>query len=175
MPVAVRGNRQLRSVLSRQALLDVLAYDPETGVFTWRQSRGGQPAGSRAGGLDGDGYEVIRINKRAFRSHRLAWLYVHGVLPDCDVDHRDMVRSNNAIANLRPATRAQNNANCPKRSNNRSGFKGVSFHRFSGLYRATLIVDGKQLCGKYHRTPEKAYAEYCVMAVKHYGDFARVA
>ncbi|MBY0260240.1 HNH endonuclease [Methylobacterium sp.] len=163
-----------RSVITQDFVLQVLIYDPETGFFTWRQSRGGKLAGSRAGGLDGDGYEVIRLNKQAFRSHRLAWLYVHGVLPENDVDHRDLNRSNNAIVNLRPATRAQNIANTKRRTTNRSGYKGVSYHAFSGLYRATIFVRGKQICGKYHKKPEDAYAEYCAMAVASYGEFARL-
>lgn len=163
-----------RLVLTQDALKKVLRYDPGTGIFTWVKSRGGHLAGSRAGGIDGDGYEVIHINKRPYRAHRLAWLYVHGTLPDSDVDHRDLNRSNNPIDNLRPASRAQNMANTLKRSNNRSGFKGVSFHKASGLFRATIVVAGRQLCSKYYRTPEAAYAEYCQMAVKAYGEFARV-
>ncbi|POR42529.1 HNH endonuclease [Methylobacterium sp. V23] len=164
-----------RSVITRDFVLQVLIYDPVTGIFTWRQSRGGKLLGTRAGGLDGDGYEVIRLNKRAFKSHRLAWLYVHSDLPDSDLDHRDLNRANNAINNLRPATRAQNIANTKKRATNRSGYKGVSYHAFSGLYRATLFVRGKQICGKYHKKPEDAYAEYCAMAVASYGEFARLS
>lgn len=169
------GKRMERSVLTQEMLKAILTYDPVTGIFTRCISRNGYVAGSVAGCIDGDGYVVISIGKRRFYAHRLAWLYVYGVLPVGDLDHRDLNRSNNPIANLREATRAQNMANTLKRANNRSGFKGVSFHRHSGLYRATLFVAGKQLCGKYHRTPQAAHAEYCEMAVKSYGEFARVA
>ena len=45
------------------------------------------------------------------------------------VDHIDNDKSNNNIANLRWATRAENNQNASMRKDNTSGVKGVSWDK----------------------------------------------
>ncbi|MCK1465778.1 HNH endonuclease [Bradyrhizobium sp. 2] len=57
--------------------------------------------------------------------HQFVWLYVHGVWPDHDIDHRNRDTQNNTISNLRRATASENLANKKRPSNNTSGFKGV--------------------------------------------------
>lgn len=104
-----------------------LHYDPTTGVFTWRVSEGAR-AGSEAGFITEHGYVRIRILGRLHMAHRLAWLYTHGEFPPHQLDHRNRVRSDNRIDNLRPATHKQNNENTTLQVNNLSGAKGVSWH-----------------------------------------------
>ena len=95
-------------------------------------------SGSAAGTPNGNGYVRISVLGERHHAHRLAWFYVHGVWPPEDVDHIDGCRSNNALRNLRLASRAENNLNLrgPK-SGNRSGLLGVSETK-SGTYFARL-------------------------------------
>jgi len=67
----------------------------------------------------------------------------HFILGMKGVDHIDGNGLNNCKANLRPATHAENMQNrhgLP--SNNTSGYRGVCFHKWSGLWRAQIKLDG---------------------------------
>ena len=70
--------------LTAEHLRERMHYDHATGVFTWhKQPSGfGPKAGSIAGSFkNSNGYWQVRINKKVYYAHRLAWLYVHGVFP----------------------------------------------------------------------------------------------
>ena len=147
--------------LKQDRLKELLGYDPETGLFTWKVTRGGT---ARAGTLAGTlckqrGYFQISIDNRLHQSHRLAWFYTHGVWPD-ELDHINRVRTDNRLENLREVTSSQNNQNASLRSNNTSGFKGVSFCSRTGRWRAQIRVDGKGRDLGRHRTPEEAFEAY---------------
>lgn len=120
------------------SLREMLNYDPATGQFFWRErsaDRFESPrrhnnwnaryAGKSAGGLDKHGYLVIRIERRIYFAHRLAWLWVHGEWPERHIDHINRVRFDNRIRNLRVVTNAENNKNQSLRSSNRYGTPGI--------------------------------------------------
>ena len=88
--------------------------------------------------------------------------------------HEHRVRSDNRIDNLRLATRSQNEANKRIRSDNKSGFKGVCFHKGSKLWVSRVNVDGVRRV-KYFRSKESAVADYRTRAVDAFGEYARVA
>lgn len=89
------------------------------------------------------------------------------------VDHRDGDGLNNRRANLRPATRAENNRNRRRSlSNNASGFKGVCRDR--GKWRAYIYVDDKQHHLGMFPTAEAAALAYDVAALELHGEFARL-
>lgn len=154
----------------------MLDYDPITGVFRWRVWRGGgsPAAGSVAGNLNTNGYHNIKIGARLYRAHRLAWLYVHGEWPPGDLDHKDGHRDHNWIDNLRPANDRDNQGNSRLRRDNVSGFKGVSFHRKTGKWRATIRGKGRRYVhlGLF-LTAEAAHAAYVEAAAGAFGAFAR--
>lgn len=160
--------------LSIERLREVLNYEPETGVFTWRIAmppRG--MAGARAGTIQKNGYRAICINGFRAYAHRLAWFYVTGQWPSKHIDHRNGVHDDNRISNLREASRSQNLANQKLRSTSLSGFKGVSKKRNS--WQARLNVQGKQRVLGCFATPELAHQAYVDAAQKHFGEFARAA
>lgn len=67
--------------LTAVRLREVLSYDPDTGVFTWRVSRGTAKAGSVAGSPDKDGYVIIGLYGRLYKAHRLALFHAYGSMP----------------------------------------------------------------------------------------------
>ena len=72
------------------------------------------------------------------------------------IDHIDGDASNNRINNLRPCEAKQNMQNSKIRSDNKTGVKGVSWHKSSGKYRAQFKWgEGKQYC-EYFDTIEDA-------------------
>jgi len=162
-------------MITQQRLKELLEYDPETGRFTWLVSGKRRKAGSHPKRYSGDGgYLRIRIDGRPYRGHHLAWLYMTGDFPPCDVDHRDLNRGNNAWRNLRLAPDNLNNVNNPKRKDNTSGFKGVSWCPARKKWRARIAIDGKTRTLGTYETAEAAHAAYTKVAVAAYGEFARV-
>jgi hypothetical protein len=148
-----------RQELTAERLREVLHYDPETGLFTWRIDRGGRKAGTVAGSAHNAGYVSIRVYGIRYLSHRLAALYVTGKWPEHQVDHKYGVRSDNRWTELRPATHAQNQHN--KRSansNNKVGLLGVSVSR--GRYLAQIKVAGKRKFLGRFGTPEMSHNAY---------------
>ena len=148
-------------MLTQERLKELLHYDPETGIFTWliRTSYRvavGAAAGSRA--VHRGGREVIQISldKKLYLAHRLAWLYVYGHWPSADIDHIDRCSTNNAVSNLRCATRKQNMENTGLQSNNTSGFKGVSWGKELCKWVAHIQHNRKQIHLGSFDTPEEA-------------------
>jgi hypothetical protein len=125
-----------------EQLKELLHYEPETGVFTWRVSKGGKKAGSIAGCLVEDGYIRIKINKKLYPAHHLAWLCIYGELPENEIDHINHIRTDNSIGNLRSATRTENGRNVSLSVRNQSGVIGVCW--FKGKWLAYIKVDGRQ-------------------------------
>jgi len=148
--------------LTAQRLRELLHYSPDTGVFTWRVSRGGAVcAGDSAGYGNGAGYRKIYIDGGQYMAHRLAWLYTHGSWPSGVIDHRDGDRSNNAIANIRDVSICVNNQNQKRaHSSNRScGLLGVT-RDSAGMWQARIRVDGKRRYLGTFKDQEQAGAAY---------------
>lgn len=150
--------------LTQARLKELLHYDPTTGVFVWLKKSSSYSrveVGSVAGNECGKGYRQIKIDGSTFKAHRLAWFYIHGNIPETDIDHRNGVTGDNRILNLRPITHQQNNHNQalpPK--HNVSGLIGASWNGNAGKWQATIRVDGKNRYLGLHSTPELAHAAY---------------
>lgn len=154
-------------------LKSLLAYDAETGAFTWLEPRGGQACGSPAGCRNRNGYIEITVHRRIHKAHRLAWLYVHGEWPPHEIDHINGDKADNRLANLRPATRAQNVANTALRSDSASGIKGVHWSVASRKWEAQIKLKGKtRHLGLFTNIEEAADAYRCA-ATECFGDYAR--
>jgi len=167
--------------LDQDTLKALLNYEPETGVFTWRERTdvraqwNSRYAGKQAGydwRVGNVAYRSIRIFDWPFLAHRLAWLYVTGQWPENDVDHEDGNGLNNRWHNLRAATKAQNGANRGATKRNKTGFKGVSRTK-DGRYRATIQVNGRWRWLGAFDTAEKAHEAYQQSARQLAGEFAR--
>src|SRR4030095_14944144 len=119
------------------------------------------------------GYIKLSVCNKRYYGHRLAWLYVFGQWPNDELDHINLVTSDNRIANLREATKAQNNSNCSVRSHSKSGKKGVDFVQSTGKWRAKISKNRRRIHLGTFNSPEEAHAAYCAAARIHFGEFAR--
>lgn len=161
--------------LTRERLHEVLDYNLATGVFIWKIQVGRKsPAGKIAGCKPKrGGYRHIQIDGEDIQMHRVAWFYVHGRWPEQYMDHIDRNRSNNAIANLREATPAQNRCNSVCQGRNKTGLKGISFSKTMGQWHAQIAFNRQRQELGYFNTPEEAHQAWRDAAEKLHGDFFR--
>lgn len=165
-----------KAALTTQRVRELLDYDPQSGLFRWRNPQSNRvKKGSIAGKIGNRGYHRIGIDGRRYLAHRLAWLWLYGFDPQGDVDHINGVRNDNRIANLRIATRSQNLWNSRRPCNNTSGFKGVSFDKNRRRWQVHIRVAGRIIFLGCFSSPEEGHAAYASAAQKFFGEFARVA
>lgn len=168
-------------------LRECFAYDPETGVLTWRHrpashfstaanaaSWNTANAGSRAfTAPDASGYcrAEVRFEDCRLRltGGRVAFALVHGWLPHI-VDHEDGDRTNNRIGNLRAATDEQNMWN-RRNGKDRDGTpRGAYFEK--GKWRASANHNRRKVHLGMFDTPEAAHQAYAAFVRRERGDFA---
>lgn len=158
-----------QSRLTQAMLREHVDYDVETGIFRWRTKPLRGNVGDVATGEDGQGYLRLSVCGERHRAHRLAWLYVHGEWPRDLIDHVNMDRSDNRIANLRIATKAQNGVNRRTRGHALSGFRGVAMDK--GKYYAQFRATRKTKRVGPFLTPEEASFVYRCAAAVLYREF----
>lgn len=142
-------------------LRNALDYDATTGIFCWASPTAAcMKPGDLAGSSHPNGYIFIKINGTSYAAHRLAWLYVHGRWPASCIDHRNGVRDDNRMANLRECADGQNNQNVALYKNNKSGFPGVGWHKATGRWRARIDLGGRQRHLGLFDSAEEAHAAY---------------
>jgi len=161
-------------------------YDSDTGAFTWRErpphhfssirvqrwwntSYARRPAGTVR-----DRYVRFAIDNTMFYAHRIAWLLVYGAPVPQFLDHIDGDKLNNSIANLRPATKAQNYMNSRPRAS-KSGVTGVFPKQYAqGIRFAAFIkLSGKRIHLGQFATLDEATKARREAADRLFGEFAR--
>jgi len=160
-------NQELLSLCNKR-----LNYNPDTGVFTWRKRVSPRATiGDIAGSVNVRGYTKIKICRKLYFAHRLAFLMSYHHLPEF-IDHKNRDRSDNRILNLRECTQLQNQKNRGLTIVNKSGYKGVSWHKSKNRWRAGITVDGESIhLGSFTCKHEAAKA-YNEAALKYHGEFA---
>lgn len=145
-----------------ETVRSLLTYDRETGELRWCVDRRGRArAGDLAGSINAEGYRTVRLLGKNHRAHRLVWLYVHGALPDGEIDHIDGDKANNRLTNLRVVSHGQNRQNQPKAyRNNRSGLLGA--HENKGAWSAVIQHDGRRVHLGRFASAEAAHAAYLI-------------
>jgi len=155
------------SELTQERLKEVLDYNPDTGLFTWKVRLSIRAVkGKVAGVINERGYIKIQIDKKIYRGHRLAWLYIHGKFPALGIDHINGNRADNRIDNLREATDSENKQNKAAQKNNKSGYLGVYWSKTMMKWTARIQLNYVTTPLGYYETPELAYAAYCEAKLK---------
>lgn len=166
-------------MIDHETLLKLVAYDAETGIFTWKarpenKTQTTKIAGRQAGTLHSRrGHITIGIFGRKYYAHRLAWFYAHGAWPSAAIDHKNGNASDNRLSNLRVATVSQNIANSRPQAGTASGVKGVKKQSLSDSWMARITVNRKEIYLGTFKSKDDAAAAYAVAAKKYFGEFAR--
>jgi hypothetical protein len=154
-------------MITAERLRDLLDYDPETGLLTWKVRRPGWREGR--GCVNNYGYPVIRVDGTTYLVHRLVWLHTHGTWPPNHIDHVNGVRHDNRMRNLRLATHSENlqNRRGPRRDGT-SGALGVSWDAKRQKWASYLGVNGKRVHTGRHDTIDAAIAARRAAEIKHH-------
>jgi len=145
--------------LTTEILRELLDYNSETGVFTWRNRErhwfkteggfkrfhnlyAGKVAGTVRKGVTGYLTPRITLFGKLWQAHRLAFIYMGEALPK-QVDHLNRDSMDNRWCNLAASSAKENMKNKSMFSNNTSGVTGVSWSKGMGKWRALVGVNGR--------------------------------
>lgn len=135
----------------------LFSYDPATGVLTRIAcadiSKIGPCTATKRG------YIYVRARGAKYLGHRIAWLLHYGHWPDGQLDHRNRIRSDNRIDNLRESDDSINNHNkTAPQKNSTTGVRGVSIKH--GKFCAQITANGKRQHIGLFETIEDAETAY---------------
>ena len=148
----------VKSDLTRARLKELMHYDPDTGVLTWLEDRGGRAKAGTEAGATSTGYKRPMVDGQRYLAQRLIWFYMTGRWPKSQVDHEDRNPLNNRWTNLRPATKKQNGENRKLHKRSTSGASGVSWDKRLCKFRARIFHHGQSIFLGAHDTSLDAVA-----------------
>ena len=157
--------------LSRDDVLALLSYDPETGVFTRKtipddhfadvgtsRMYNARFAGEIAGYECPKGYRLCTLSGGTHRLHRLAFLVMTGEWPPEEIDHINGDPGDNRWNNLRAVTTAVNSRNQHLQVNNRTGLPGV---HWDATYNRWIVQIGTDV-GRLQFIDHDFFEECCL-------------
>ena len=143
-------------MITQERLKELLDYNIETGIFTRNITVGSRAMkGMIVGSPDKDGYLEVTLNRRKYKLHRLAFLYIEGKFP-IEVEHDNRIKFDNRWCNLIATTRLENQKNLPKQKNNTSGVTGVIWYKLTNRWRASIAVNNKTIYLGYYKDKNDA-------------------
>lgn len=148
---------------TQKELLNLFIYNPHDGSLIFN--------GREAGYIMKSGYRLLSIKKIRYYAHRVIWCIMTGDWPEKEIDHINGIKYDNRWSNLRLATRQQNAMNRGPDKTNKSGLKGVSFHK--GKWRAVIFSNGKHKHLGCFDSSELASLAYKKASEIEHGEFSR--
>lgn len=147
----VRRGESLRVLNPRRA-----ATVPSAEWFWAQTTRRGECL-EWARSVNSQGYAQVSVQGQPVKAHRLAYTFAGGVIPDgAYIDHICRNRRCVEPTHLRPATAKQNAENTKLRSDNTSGFRGVSWNTRNGKWSVRVTHLGRQISGGHFSELEDA-------------------
>ena len=144
--------------ISEETVRRHLSYDPDTGEIISLTTRNSVRAGDVCGCIEPSGYIRIGLCGERILAHRLAWFLHFGEWPDQQIDHRNRIRSDNRLVNLRDVNAEANAHNSSVRKNCTSGVTGVRWRPHLRQWQATLSRRGRRASLGHFKTIEQATA-----------------
>lgn len=128
----------------------------------------GYAAGRKITRLNDSGYIVTTFNGVGYRVHHLIWIW-HYAEAVAEIDHINRIKSDNRITNLRACEHVPN---CGNNSPRVHVYKGVTFCKTTGKWKAQIGVNYKNVSLGRYPTIEEAALAYNEAARQHFGEFA---
>lgn len=116
------------------------------------------------------GYYLIRCCGKKKAWHRLVWIYFNGKIPKGRfIDHKNNIRNDTRISNLRLVSWKDNTRKCRVSKNNTSGYPGVRYREKPDFYEARIGVNYKLKWLGFFETEKEAYSAYYYAKIKYHG------
>jgi len=167
----------MKAYPTQEELKEYFRYEPDTGKLFWiKKSADKVVVGNEAGCYTMDksrpSYITVGFNGELYWAHRLIWIMENGKLPEegLVIDHKNKIRNDNRLVNLREASRYQNAQNVSLLNTNTTGFRGVS-KTTNGKYRA-YIYHKKLYCLGTYSDIDDAITARNTKEAELFGDFA---
>lgn len=154
-------------------LRELTHYDPETGAFTWRKSKGAAMAGSPVGGKHRvKGYGEACIDGMYFQTHRLVWFYANGRWPIGQIDHINGQRDDNRLHNLRDVSQSENQQNRTHSNRGKKYSDLIGAYWSTNGWFSTILIAGKQVYLGRFETDQQAHEAYIRAKRTHHNGYA---
>ena len=132
-------------MITQEELLALFKY--YNGNIYWRVDRGSNKTkGKLAGFKTKRGYIKVSISGKDYPVHRIIFMMIHGVWSE-EIDHKNQIRDDNNIGNLRSVSHQVNGKNQSMWNTNTSGSTGVYIQKKkmipTGRYLSKIYVNGK--------------------------------
>lgn len=182
-----RGKR-IENCVPLERMHEFFICDPMAGVLRWKPREetcyrvatwNKRFAGKVAGRANGRGYTCIVVQVDGVRyhvvAHRLIWAMTFGEWVDLffEVDHRNNIRNDNRVLNLRVCLPVENAKSRLLNANSTSGFKGVTWVDRYAKWGVQIFIDGHSRFQGYFDDPVEAAQAYDRAALVNFGEFAR--
>lgn len=115
---------------------------------------------------------TVKTHKNKLLEERLIHRVIMKPSKNQEIDHIDGNRLNNQKSNLRYATSSQNKANRGPRKDNKSGYKGVSWHKQRKKWTARIKNGSKYEHLGLFQNKIDAAKTYNIKAIEYYGSYA---
>lgn len=159
------------SSITKELVNEYFCYD--NGHLSWKKSTGPRSVpGQKLTNINSKGYVCVQFMNKVYKAHQIIFLLHHGYIPN-EIDHINNVRSDNRIENLREVTRSLNCANQSVQKRSASGYKGVTRIK-NNMWRARIKHLQREIYIGLFETPESAAHAYNIMALKLFGNFAKL-
>lgn len=157
-----------------EELIELLEYEPSSGSIKWKEISSNRRRGEYVKTQKThNGYLTFSFKGRTIYLHKAAWLLHYGEWPPLQVDHINMVKTDNRIPNLRACSNSENNCNRTVQSNSTTGIKGVSWNKQTQRWNAKIRKDGKTLYSRFFRSLSEAETQVRIHRDIFHGEFSR--
>jgi len=149
---------------SQAALMAKFDYNPSTGKLTHKHNCRFHKAGSEAGNRTSKGYISLWAIDGYYLAHRIIWKMIYNEEPP-EVDHKNRVRDDNRLDNLKASDYFQNQQN---RAGARFGTVGIR-KSSPGRYQARITKNNKEIYLGSFKTFEEALEARTKAAKEYHG------
>ena len=115
--------------ITQERLKELFDYSDGYFVRKVKSGKRGKIGDVMVGNDDNRGYKKLKIDSKTYKFHRLVWIWNYGdIADDLQIDHKNGIRTDNRIENLRLVTRQENQQNRKLHKKNISGMHGVTWN-----------------------------------------------